>query len=127
MASGVPQGSVLGQIIYILYISDLPTTPNTIMGALADDTAISASHHDITIAASYIQEHLDQFQQWMNKLLVTVNEAKSTHVIFQLKRGDSPTVRINNIDIPQKSTVRYLGLHLDNKLYWREHIQKKKQ
>jgi hypothetical protein len=85
------------------------------------------NHHDITIAASYIQEHLDQLQQWMNKWRVKVNEAKSTHVIFQLKRGDSPTVRINDIDIPQKSTVRYLGLHLDNKLHWREHIQKKKQ
>jgi hypothetical protein len=100
--------------------------PNTIMGTFAD-TAILASHHDITIAASYIQEHLDQLQQWMNKWRVKVNEAKSTHVIFELKRGDSPTVRINDIEIPQKSTVRYLGLHLDNKLHWREHIQRKKQ
>jgi hypothetical protein len=77
------------------------------MGTFADATAILASHHNITIAASYIQEHLDQLQQWMNKWKVKVNEAKSTHVIFQLKRGDSPTIRFNNIVIQQKSTVRY--------------------
>jgi hypothetical protein len=94
MASGVPQGSVLGPILYILYTSDLPTTPNTIMGTFADDTAILVSHYDITKAASYIQEHIDQLQQWMNKWRVKVNEAKSTHIIFRLKRGDSPTVRI---------------------------------
>jgi hypothetical protein len=97
------------------------------MGTFADDTAILASHHNITIAASYIQEHLDQLQLWMNKWRVKVNEDKSMHVIFQLKHGDSPTVRINNIVIPQKNTVKYLGIHLDDKLRWREQIRKKKQ
>jgi hypothetical protein len=63
----------------------------------------------------------------MNKWRAKVNEDKSTHVIFQLKHEDSPTVRINNIVIPQKNTVRYLGIHLDDKLHWREHIQKNKQ
>jgi hypothetical protein len=97
------------------------------MGTFADDTAILASHHNITIAASYIHEHNDQLQLWMNKWSVKVNEDKSTHVIFQLKHGDSPTVRVNNKVIRQKNTVRYLGIHLDDKLRWRQQIQKKKQ
>jgi hypothetical protein len=122
MTSGVPQGNVLGQILYIFYTSDLPTTSNIVTGTFADDTAILASHHNITIAASYIQKHLHQLQLWMTKWRVKVNEDKSTHIIFQLKHGDSPTVRINNIVIPQKNTVRYLGIHLDDKLRWREHL-----
>jgi hypothetical protein len=72
MASGVPQGSVLGPILYILDTSDLPTMPNTVMGTFADDTAMLSSHHNIIIAASYIQEHLDQLQLWMNKWRVKV-------------------------------------------------------
>jgi hypothetical protein len=125
MTSGVPQGSVLGPVLYILYTSDLPKTPHTVIGTFADDTAILASHHNITIAATYIQNHLDHLQLWMNKWRVKVNEDRSMHVIFQLNHGDSPTVRINNIVISQKNTVWYLGIHLDDKLHWREHIQKK--
>jgi hypothetical protein len=95
------------------------------MRTFTDDTATLASHHNITIAASYIQEHIDQLQLWMNKWRVKVNEDKSMHVIFQLKHGDSPTVRINNIVIPQKknTVMWYLGIHLDDKLHWREQIQ----
>jgi hypothetical protein len=56
--SGVPQGSILGPLLCVLYTSDLPTSRETTLGTFADDTAIFATHEDHTIASLNLQEHL---------------------------------------------------------------------
>jgi len=56
--SGVPQESILGPLLYILYTSNLPTSRDTKMGTFADDTAIFATHADPTTASRNLQEHL---------------------------------------------------------------------
>jgi hypothetical protein len=54
--SGVPQGSVLGPMQYLLFTSDLPQAPNITIGAFADDTVILTCHNDIPRAYSCVQE-----------------------------------------------------------------------
>ena len=51
-----------------------------------------------------------------------VNETKSTNITFTLRKGQCPPVCINQTVIPQDETVKYLGLHFDRKLTWKEHI-----
>ena len=53
--SGVPQGSILGPLLYVPYTSDLQTSSETILGTFADDTAIFATHEDPTIASHNLQ------------------------------------------------------------------------
>jgi hypothetical protein len=60
--SGVPQGSVLGPILYVLFTSDLPTNIHTTTGTFADDTVILASYEDPVIASQRLQGHLDQLE-----------------------------------------------------------------
>ena len=67
------------------------------------------------------------FQSWLHTWKIKMNESKSTYLTFTLRRDPSPTIYINNIEIPPVTTVKYLGLHLDNKLNWKEHIIKKRQ
>lgn len=127
IGSGVPQGSVLGPILYLLYTSDLPTTINTTIATFADDTAILASHPDPIIASSHLQTHLNNIQPWLNKWRIKVNEAKSVHVTFTMRKGSCPAVQLNNCLLPQADDVKYLGLHLDRRLTWRKHIVTKRK
>lgn len=125
--SGVPQGSVLGPLLYILYTSDIPATPNTQMGTFADDTVLLCRHKDPQIATDRLQLHLDMLQNWLHKWRIKVNEQKSTHVTHTLKRSECPPVYLNNVQIPHSDGARYLGLHLDKKLTWKKHIINKRK
>jgi hypothetical protein len=64
---GVPQGSVLGQILYLIYTSDLPTSDNTAYATFADDTAILATHEDPAIASIKLQVTINKIDDWEKK------------------------------------------------------------
>jgi hypothetical protein len=123
--SGITQGSILGPLLYVLYTSDVPTSRETILGTFADDTAIFATHEDPTIASLNLQEHLHVSEKWLKKWNIKVNESKSSHITFTLRKGHCPAINISHTIVPQTEAVKYLGRHLDCGLNWKEHIAKK--
>jgi hypothetical protein len=124
---GVPQGSVLGPMLYLLFTTDLPQAPNITIGTFADDTVILTCHNDILRASSCFQKYLNILQRWLQKWNIKINESKSTYLTFTLRKDTSLPVYLNNVEIPPAATVKYLGLHLDNKLNWKAHIIKKRK
>lgn len=124
--AGVPQGSVLGPLLYLLYTADLPLFNNHLVSTFADDTAILSSHFDHKVASQNLLAHLQILEKWLAKWRIKVNESKSVQVTFTLRKETCPSVRINNIIIPQSNHVKYLGIHLDRRLTWTKHIESKK-
>lgn len=125
--AGVPQGSVLGPVLYLLYIRDLPECGGTVMATFADDTSILARGHSIEESANKLQSAIDQVNTWTKKWRIKLNESKSTHINFTNRKIDTLPVTINSQSIPYSNTAKYLGITLDAKLRWREHVKIKQK
>jgi hypothetical protein len=60
--AGVPEGSILGPLLYLIFTADVPLTENTLMATFADDTAIMSSDHNPNTASKKLQQHLNLLQ-----------------------------------------------------------------
>ena len=120
---GVPQGSVLGPILYTLYTANIPTTTNSAVLTFADDTVILVRHTNSETAVKLLQEHITKIEKWLQEKQIKANPNKCNHITFTLRKQIQPNILLNGTHITQTKQVKYLGLHLDTQLTWKQHTK----
>ena len=123
--AGVPQGSVVGPVLYNLYTADIPISDHVENSVFADDTAILTNDKDLNTATNRLQKHIDKLSSWTTQWKIALNTNKSVHINFTLRKEKPIPLVLHGAVIPYQTTVKYLGVHFDQRLTWRDHIMAK--
>ena len=127
---GVPQGSVLGPLLFLLFINDLPNSCNLNSWLFADDTALAESSDNFQDLQCHMNREIQKLQKWLQANLLSVHYVKKTQYILFIPRGkekDKPPdfeIKMGENIIEETATYKYLGVIIDNRLSWKPQIDK---
>jgi hypothetical protein len=123
---GVPQGSVLGPLLFLLYINDIYKTSSLLKFILfADDTTIIFSARSLSELTDTVNSELKVVADWFRVNKLSLNIAKTNYIIFRNSVANSSSfpVYFESIQVMQVEEAKFLGVVIDSKLSWKTHIR----
>ena len=128
--AGVPQGSILGPLLFLIYINDLPENLESSAKLFADNTSLFSTVYNFSESANLLNDDLKKISRWAFKWKMLFNPditKQAKEVIFSRKNTkiDHPTVFFNEVPVAHTPCQKHLGIHLDEKLNFQTHIKEK--
>jgi len=120
---GVPQGSVLGPLLFLIYINDMHKCTRLKLIHFADDTTAYMSHDNINVLATTINAELVNIDNWVCANKLSLNASKSFFSLFTNKKTPThPDIIIRSNQIQRSTCQKFLGVQLDEQLNFSNHI-----
>ena len=128
--AGVPQGSILGPLLFLIYINDLSDGIISNVKLFADGTSIFSTIHDSNTSASNLNSDLQKISEWAFKRKMSFNPdpTKQVQEVISSRKLIKPLhslIKFNNIPVQNASSQKHLGLILDEKLNFESHLKEK--
>ena len=122
--SGVPQGSVVAPILFLIYVYNIPETPAEI-SQFADDFALFHRSKSSQLLQSKLQGSLNILIKWCDRLKIIINPAKTKYMLFRnlSKRQTSLSLNIYGKQIEEAKTIKIIGITMTPHLNWSEHCK----
>ena len=115
---GVPQGSILGPLLFLIYINDIESSTDENLVLFADDTTAITKSKDLELLIARMKQTLVNLERWFNTNRLSLNVNKTEQIIFSL-RNVSPQLQDENLS----DSVKFLGVYLDGTLVFDQHIE----
>ena len=124
---GVPQGSILGPTLFLCFINDMSAALSCKLSLYADDSALVYSHSDPRVVSEFLSQELDTCRKWLIDNRLSLHLGKTECILFGPKRKlstqtSSFNVQVNGVDVKRVTSVKYLGIILDQCLDFSCHI-----
>ena len=128
--AGVPQGSILGPLFFLIYINDLSIDIISTVKLFADDTSLFSIIHDAKTTAYELNKDLQKIAEWTHQWKMSFNpdlNKQAQEVIFSRKmiKSSHPQIFFNDIPVSCVSFQKYLGIYLHEKLNFNHDIKEK--
>lgn len=125
---GVPQGSILGPLLFLLYVNSLSsalTRDNARVFQYADDTSVIVVDSSLEGAAVVSSGVVEDMRRWCDSNSLKLNESKTGLLTFSIQRtrSESPYVKLGHKSIPELTSFTFLGVTMDPCLSWYDHIK----